>query len=486
MQENTSLKKKAFSGFAWQFAERMCAQFVSMLVAIVLARMLTPDDYSVIGIVTIFFTFCNILITGGFNTSLIQKKDADFIDYSTILYATLVMSVLLYGVMFFCAPWISQLYNKPELILIIRVMGITFFVDSLKSVLSAYVSSTMQFRKFFYSTIIGTVLSAFIGIYLAYKGYGPWALVVQQMSNTFIDTLILFFTTRFKVLFVFSVERFKRLFSYSWKLFVASIISVIYEEIVPLIVGLKYTSSDLSYYSKGKSFPNLIGSTINSAISTVIFSVMSKLQDQKEMILETTRLYIRVSSYVIFPVMLGFFAVARSFVLLLLTDKWILTVPYIQIFCVSSMFNVVQNGNLQAIKAIGRSDISLKLEVIKKSLYLVVIVLFVMFSNNPITLAFTSIVCTMIALAVNTYPNRELIGYRYRYQFEDIVPNLLISVAMALVVYCMNSLSFAPGFLLVLQIAAGIVIYVLLSVLTKNRNFYYLLNTLNEMAGGKL
>lgn len=485
MQKSSDLKKLAFSGFAWQFAERMCAQLVSMIVAIVLARMLTPDDYSVIGIVTIFFTFCNILITGGFNTSLIQKKDADFIDYSTILYATLIMAIMLYGVMFFSAPWIASLYSKPELTLIIRVMGITFFADSLKSVLSAYVSSTMQFRKFFYSTIIGTVLSAFIGIYLAYKGFGPWALVIQQMSNTFIDTLILFVTTKFKVLFVFSIERFKVLFNYSWKLFVASIISVIYEEIVPLIVGLKYTSTDLSYYSKGKSFPNLIGSTINSAISTVIFSVMSKLQDQKEMILETTRLYIRVSSYVIFPVMLGFFAVSKSFVLLLLTDKWIACVPYIQIFCVSSMFNVVQNGNLQAIKAIGRSDISLKLEVIKKSLYLIVIVVFVLFSKNPIMLALTSIVCTMIALAVNTYPNRELIGYRYRYQLSDIGPNLLISSLMGMIVLSMNVFELSPGLLLALQFFAGVLVYVVLSMLTKNSNFYYLLDTLKEMAGFK-
>lgn len=484
MQENKGLKKKVFNGFAWQFAERISAQVVSLVVSIILARLLSPDDYSVIGIVTIFFAFCNTLLTGGLNTALIQKKDTDLEDYSTILYVSLSISFVLYIIMFLCAPQIAVIYHKSELVPIIRVMGVTFFVVALKSVLSAYVASTMQFKKFFFSTIIGTIISAFIGIWLAMKGYGPWALVWQLMSNTIIDTIVLFYTTKFKVLLCFSYERFKTLFNYGWKLFVASIISVIYEEIVPLIVGLKYSNVDLSYYTKGKSFPRLIESTINSTISTVLFSAMSKLQDQKDKILEVTRLYISVSSYVVFPIMIGFFSVADKFVLIVLTEKWLPIVPYIQIFCVSCMFNVIQTGNLQAIKAIGRSDISLKLEVLKKSLYLVVIVVFVALSKSPIALGFTSIICTMIASSINTFPNRKLIGYSYSLQISDIVPNLLIAVMMGLLVWSMGNINISAFILLPVQILAGMSAYVVLSILTKNRNFYYILSLFKSFVRG--
>lgn len=480
-QENDSLKRSAFSGFVWKFAERIGAQLVSLIVSIVLARILLPKDYSVVSIVTIFFAFCNVFITGGLNTALIQKKDADQEDYSTIFWVNIIISAILYIVMFIMAPVIAFAYDNELLIPIIRVMGITFFINGIKAVLSAYISSTLQFKKSFYSTLMGIIVSAIIGIYMAVKGYGAWALVAQQMSNSLIDTIILFITTKFHVKFMISIKRLKELLSFGSKIFVATFISVLYDQINPLIVGLKFTSNDLAYYTKGRSFPLLLNDTITGSLSAVLFPVISKKQDDKQSVLSMTRRYIGIASYVVFPIMLGFFAVAESFVRVVLTEKWLFAVPYIQIFCFSYMFNIIQTGNLEAIKAIGRSDIILKLEIIKKTLYFVVILLFVWLTDSPQMLAVSSIVCTLIATIVNTVPNRSLIGYRYRDQIKDIFPNLFLASIMGFVVLIMNEIQISPLFMLIAQFLVGAILYVALSFVTKNDNFMYLLNMLKQM-----
>jgi len=198
-----SLRTKAFSSAIWKFMERLIAQCVSLVVSIILARILDPTDYSVVSIVTIFFAFCNVFISGGLNAALIQKKNATVEDYSTVLFTTMILASILYGVMFFTAPLIADLYNKTILVSVIRIMALTFFINAFKSVLSAYTSSNLQFKKFFFSTIVGTIVSAFVGIYMAIKGYGAWALVAQQMTNSLLDTVILYFTTKFKVVFTF-------------------------------------------------------------------------------------------------------------------------------------------------------------------------------------------------------------------------------------------------------------------------------------------
>ena len=454
---SNNLKNKAFSGMIWKFMERICAQVVSLIVSIVLARILMPDDYSIVSIVTIFFTFCNVFISGGLNTALIQKKDADVEDYSTVLHTSMFVALILYMVMFFLAPSIANLYSKQILIPVIRIMSLTFFINAFKSVLSAYTSSNLQFKKFFFSTIVGTIISAFVGIYMAINGYGAWALVAQQMTNSLLDTLILYLTTKYRIIFKVSFKKLKSLFSYGWKIFVSSIISVIYDQINPLIVGVKYTSKDLAYYSKGQSYPGLINSTISDTLQSVLFPIMSKVQDNKEMVLSVTRKYIKVASYVIFPMMIGLFSVSDIFVEVVLTEKWLPIVPYIQIFCFSYMLNIIQVGNLQAIKAIGRSDIKLILEIVKKSFYLIIIILFVILSKNPIVLALSSIVCTVFATVVNTYPNRKLLGYKYKYQLSDLLPNLIISIIMGIVVYLMKYIQISKFLILILQVFIGVI-----------------------------
>lgn len=479
-EEHSGLKQKAFGGFLWTFGERVGAQLVSLIVSIVLARLLLPADYAIIGVVTIFFNFANVIIASGLNTALIQKKDSTLTDYSTILFTSVAVSVLIYFILFFTAPLIAAAYEIELLIPVIRIMSLALIVNAVKSILTAYISNTLQFKKLFMSTIAGTLISAVVGISMAMTGFGVWALVAQQMINAVAGTIVLFAVTRFKVLWTFSVQSFKELFGYGWKIFVTSIITVLYDEINPIIVGLRFSAVDLSFYTKGKSFPSLLNSTIGNTLSTVLFPVMSKVQDDMSAVLSITRKYIRVASYLIFPLMCGFFAISESFVRLLLTEKWISAVPYIQIFCLSYMFDIIQIGNLQTIKAIGRSDISLILEIIKKSSYFVVICAFIFFSNSPVMLAVSSIVCTLVATVINTFPNRKLIGYKYRYQLADILPNLLISLVMGAVVLLLNKLSISPLWLLLLQVLVGALSYILLSVITKNQNFAYLCSTLKQ------
>ncbi len=471
--ENQNLKKKSVSGVFWKLSERLAAKLVSLVVSIILARLLTPDDYSVVGIVSIFFVFANVFISGGFNTALIQKKEIDTYDYSSVLHISMFAAIVLYVALFFSAPIIASLYNQKILIAVIRIMGITLFINAFKSVLCAYISRELKFKSFFMATIGGTVFSALIGIYMAYLGFGPWALVAQQMSNSIIDTLILFFTTKFKIVYKISFSRLKTLFRYGWKIFVSSIISVVYDEINPLVIGLKFSGADLSFYTKGRSFPYLINTTLGDTFSAVLFPVMAKIQDKKDVMLQYTRRFLRLSSFVVFPAMIGFFAVADNFVLTVLTQKWLPAVIYIRIFCLVFMFNIIQKGNLEVVKASGRSDLILKMEIIKKTCYFIVIVLFLIFTDAPEMLAVACLVNTLIATIVNTFPNRKIIGYSYRLQILDLLPNLITSIIMGLCILMVGLLPINKLVLLILQIILGCAVYVTLNFIAKNKDLYY-------------
>ena len=477
MHNSVELKNKAISGVIWKGLERVAAQLVSAVVGVVLARILIPEDYSIVSIVSIFFTFCNIFISGGLNTALIQKKDADTVDYSTILITNLAMAIFMYLIMFFSAPLIARIYQKDLLIPTIRIMALTFFINGYKSVVSAKITSDLKFRKFFWSTFIGTAISAVVGIYMALNGYGPWALVAQQMTNSFIDALILTFTSGIRFSLVFSWHRFKRLFSFGGRILLSSIINQIYNQTKPLIVGIKFSTVDLAYYNKGKTYPELIANIGNDTLSSSLFPALSKVQDDKDAVLAMVRRFMQLSSFFVFPTMFGFLAVSESFVRIVLTEKWLPIVPYLMIFCISDMFKPIQTGNLQAIRAIGRSDIFLKLEIIKKSMYFVIILLFVLFTDSPILLAISGILTSLLASLINTFPNRKLIGYGYWKQLQDLGPNFLIAAAMGVGVYFMKYLPINLYLLTLLQIVTGILIYVGINYVTKNSSMFYAIST---------
>lgn len=481
MQIENNIKKKAVSGAIWKFLERMSAQLVSMIVAIILARLLEPEDYSVVSIVTIFFTFANVFITSGFNVALIQKKEPDAEEYSSALYLSVGMAVLLYAVLFFCAPIIAGLYERPMLIRVVRTMGLILPVNALKAIVCAYISSNLQFRKFFFATLVGTLASAVIGIVMAYAGAGPWALVTQQMTNTIIDTLILCATTRMPLVAYISGKKIREMFRYSWKVFTSSVIDVIYQEVNPLFIGLKYTGTDLAFYSKGKSFPCLLATVCNSTLSAVLFPVLAKFQDDRDELLRCLRRFTQIATFVVFPALLGFLAVSDNFVMLLLTEKWLPAAKYIRIFCVGSLMVSVEAGNRETLKALGRSDIFLKYEVIKKVFYFSIIGLCIFLTDSPVGVAYSAIGCTAVILIAALVSNARVLGYSIRCQLEDFLPNLACSCVMCIGVQMVDIGSNSVGAELALQILVGIIVYIGVCALTRNESFRYIWNIVKQM-----
>ncbi len=461
------LGHNAINSFIWKFLERTIAGFVTIVVSVILGRILTPQDYSLVGIITVFFSIANIFISGGLNTALVQKKDADVEDYSTVLIVNVSLSLVLYAVLFLTAPMIASVYRIDQLVLLIRVMALTLIINAVKSVVCAYISNRLEFRKFFMATIVGTLISAGVGICMALNGCGAWALVAQQMVNAFVDTVILLMVTRIHFEIRLSVNRMKRLLGFGYKMFLSSMINEVYENVSPLIIGIKYQVTDLAYYSKGQLYPKYVNSVISDTFSAVLFPVMAKLQDDRKRLLYYTRSFIKTGAYFLFPMMIGFMAISDSFIQVVLTDKWLPASLYMKFFCVGYMFDILTRGNLQAVKALGRSDVHLILNIIKKIAYTIVIVLFLFLTDSPDKFAVAVIVNSLIAVIINAIPNIRLLGYSIQMQFSDMLPPLAMAVMMGIPVYLLNSLKIAMGLRMVLQIAVGFILYLGISLIFK-------------------
>lgn len=330
--------KNIVSNFIWRFAERCGAQLVSFVVSIVLARILAPEDYGTIALVTVFTAILQVFVDSGLGTALIQKKDADDLDFSSVFYFNFSICLVLYAVMFIVAPYIAIFYEDMTLTSVIRVLSLTIVISGVKGIQQAYVSRNMLFKRFFFSTIGGTIFSAFLGIGLAFSGCGVWALVAQQLSNTMIDTLILWITVKWKPKKEFSWKRLRTLFSYGWKLLVSSLLDTVYNNLRNLIIGKMYSSADLAYYNQGDKFPKIIVTNINTSIDSVLLPTMSNEQDDRNRIKSMTRRAIKTSIYVMAPLMMGLAFCAESIVELVLTDKWLPCVPFLRLFCITYMF----------------------------------------------------------------------------------------------------------------------------------------------------
>jgi O-antigen/teichoic acid export membrane protein len=476
MSDNQSLRKKTISGALWKFGERVSGQIVSFIVSIILARLLLPEDYGIIALVAVFITICDKLVVSGFATSLIQKKDADNLDFSTVFFFSLGMSLFLYALLFFGAPLLADFYSaydRAMLIAVIRVMGIQIIATAVNSVQLAYISRTMQFKKTLCSSLIATVLSAVVGIWMAYNGYGVWALVAQYCVNVVTVMIVLWIVVRWRPDFAFSVERFKSLFAYGWKIFAASIIKVLYNDLRSLVIGKFYTAEDLAFYNKGQSFPQLVESNVSGTIESVLFPAISKRQTSKEDMLAILRRAIKTSTYILMPLLAGLAAVAEPVILILLTDKWLPSVPYMQIICFTFMLMPIEIDNLQAIKAMGRSDLALKLEIIKKIIGVSLLIASIPFGVMAITISL--LVGAVINAIVDAIPNNKLLGYGVGKQFVDILPALLMSAVMFACVYPLKMLPLGYVPVLGLQIVVGMAVYVVLSLLTKNESMRYIL-----------
>lgn len=458
--------------------ERCGAQLVSVAVSFIIARRLDPSVYGLVAKVTIITSILLVFVDSGMANSLIQKKEPDDLDFSSVFFFNVAFCLVLYVGLFFAAPLIARGYKQPELTAIIRVLGLTVVVAGVKNVQQAYVSKTMQFKRFFFATLGGTLVSAVIGIVMAYRDFGVWALVAQQLSNVTINTCVLWLTVGWRPKKMFSFERLRALLGYGWKILASGLLDTVYNKLREIIIALFYTDADLAFYNRGNAIPNLIVENINSSIDSVLLPVLSSEQDRRDQVRDMTRRAIKISSYVIMPLMMGLAVCAEPMVRFLLTDKWMPCVPYLRIFCFTYAFYPLHTANLNAIKAMGRSDLFLALETVKKLIGIAALLLTM--RRGVYAMALSLPVVSVLSQIINAWPNRKLLGYSYLNQLTDLLPIMAISVLMGAGVYAVSLLGLSDIVTLVIQVPLGAAMYIAASVCFKIDSFAYLLETVKK------
>lgn len=477
------IKGKVLINLIWRFAERCGSQGVTLIISVVLARLLTPEDFGKITLVMVFTAILQVFVDSGLGSALIQKKEADDLDFSSVFYFNFIVCITLYIGMFIAAPIIADFYNDNTLVPVIRAISLTIVFSGVKGIQQSYVSRNMMFKSFFFSTLGGIIFSAFLGIGMAYSGFGVWALVIQQLSNTAIDTMILWITVKWRPKKMFSWHRLKGLLVFGWKLLVSSLIDTVYNNLRNLIIGKLYTSVDLAYYNQGDRFPKVIVTNINTSIDSVLLPAMSKEQDDIIHIKNMTRRSIKTSTYIMAPLMMGLAFCAEPLVRLILTDKWLSCVPYLQIFCITYMFYPIHTANLNAIKAMGRSDLFLKLEIVKKTIGMILLLSTMWF--GVMAIAYSLLVSTFTSMVINSWPNRKLLNYSLKEQLIDILPGIATAVLMGVLISFIQLFNLPTLVTLIFQGLLGVTIYIGLSAILKLESFEYLFGMVKNFISKK-
>lgn len=465
-------RKSVIASLLWKFLERCSVQVVSFVVTIVLARILCPEDYGLIALVMVFINISSVLVEGGLNTALIQKKNASQIDFSTIFYTSLSMALFLYLVLYWGAPFIAKFYGKEQLIPIVRLLGFSLFFYAINSVQKAYLIKNLLFKNLFFSGFGAVLLSGVLGVYMAKSGFGVWALVTQSVVSQIATTLVMWFTVKWRPTWEFSWDSFRQLFGFGSKILFTNFMISFFVNIRNLIIGKVYSAASLAYFDRGKQFPSLIIDNINSSIQSVLFPVLADQQNSKSSVKQIVRRSIKTSTYIIFPLVIGLAVSADPLVRFLLTDKWVGAIPFIQIFCMMYLLMPMQIANMEAIKALGHSGTSLKLETIKKIIELLILIITVPIGVYAI--AWGLVVYNLFSIFINTYPNKKLLEYDLSSQIKDVIPALLVSLAMGIIIILFNQLEIASWMKFVADVIIGIVVYLFLSIVFKLDAFMYL------------
>lgn len=454
-------------------------QLTTFIVTIVLARILSPDEFGIIAIIIIFVNLANVIVEGGLTAALIQKKEADNIDFSTIFTCSLGLSVLLYVVLFISAPYISDFYNDNKLIEVIRILSLIVIPCSINSIQKAYVSRNLLFGRMFICSLISVLISGVIGVLMAYGGFGIWALVAQTILNQILVTILMFIFIKWRPKFLFCKERFGSLFDFGWKIFLSNFIIAIYEDIRGLLIGKIYNPSALAFFDRGKQFPSLIMGNINTSIQTVLFPTFAAEQDNTAKVKKMMRSATQVSCFVVFPLLLYLFISAEPLVKVLLTDKWLPSVPFIRIFAIAFILMPIQSSNMIAIKSLGYSNITLNLEIIKKIIE--AIILIVSFQYSVYIVASGVLLYNFICLFINLYPNKRLLDYSVKEQIFDVLPIFIISITASFLSYWLLYLSIPLIVILFLQAIVGLMIYITLSYYFKVEAFIIICQTIQGL-----
>jgi len=478
---HVNIKKTVLSGLSWKMMETIAVNGVQALIYLILARLLMPEDFGVVALVGVFVAVSSVLVNSGLGTALIQSKQADETDYSTVLYFSLFISCALYLVIFITAPLIAEFYNKPVIVSVLRIYSISIILFAINGVQKSILLRELKFKKIFLAGAIPVFFSGAISIAMATLGFGVFALVFNNVFLGLFGTITFFIMMKWKPKRVFSKKRLRELFTFSYKILIANLIETGYTSLFPLLIGKSFNSGALGYYHNGRQMPNLVASSINASITSVIFPIYSRYQNDKEKLKSMVRQSIIVSNFVIFPIMTLLAAVAKPLVTVVLTEKWLPSVPYLQLFCVVYGLHHLHNINLQAISAIGRSDVFLRYQIIKKVIGITLLICTL--PLGVIAIVIGQVFTAAISVIINIRPNVIWLNYSVTEQLMDFLPYLLISILMYGGVYIIGMLEFGVLTTLMLQTIAGVCLYISVALVSKLKGLQSIIEIINMYFG---
>lgn len=474
------MKHQIASGFIWSLSERLVAQGIMLIVSMVLARMIEPTEYGIVSIVTIFVTFADIFVTGGFGSALVQRKSADVSDYNTAFSVSLIVSIVLYLILFCVSDNVGIFFNMKELSAVLKVMGLRLPIASINTVQHSIVQRKMEFKKFFFATLMGTVVSAYVGIYLAYSGYGVWALVGQYMSNTLIDTIVLLAIEKWKPKFQISIRKARSILDFGWKVFLQKLSYTFVGNVQGLVIGKHFSPEELAFYNNGIQVPNVVLTNIYDTLGKVLFPAISKVQDDEDKKKDLIRVSVSLATFFLAPIAIGLIIIGKPLIYVMYTEKWVACVPFLQIFCVRFLTRPLTTILQQAVFAIGRSDIVLKIDTVANVMMLGMLAITVFMQKGVVWVALGILPAVVVGAIIYMWVGKKYFGYSLKEQCMDMVPSYLCATIMGVVTNLVAFLTDDSIVLLLFQIIVGIVSYFTITAILNRKTLNVVLKLMSN------
>ena len=475
--------KNIVKNLTWKFTEKIGIQLVNLIIQIILTRVLLPEDYANVALIMVFVQLANLIVQSGLGSALVQKKNVDTRDFSTVFYLCVAFAIFLYILLYIFSPTIARFYDLDMLSELLRVQAVILFPCAINTVQIAYLSRNMEFSKNFIASIVACIMSGIAGILAAYMGLGIWAIVICNVTNQIVLTVVLWFTVKWRPTIEFSVTSLKEMFHFGWKLLISSVMNMFYGNIQTLVIGKIFSSKMLGYYNRGELMGTTVMSAVNNAISSVMLPVLSKYQDNIDAFKVLYRRILTLDCFFSFPIMFGLASVAQPLIVILFTEKWLPAVPFMMMICISRAFDPVHVTNLEAILALGRSDITLRLEIIKKGLG--VTLMLITYKMGIFVFVGSNILLAILSTIINAYPNIKAFNYSLKEQLKDILPCLALSVIMFILTYSITMTDLNEWIMIAIQIVLGVTVYVAGCLIFKIQTFKYVWNYIKKVRLGK-
>lgn len=463
--QQESLKNKTIKGVGWSAADALLGQGVTFIVGLVLARLLSPDEYGLIGICLIFTTVLNGIVDSGFSNALIRKKKVTDEDYNTMFTTNMAISIVLYVLLFISAPLVSDFFHRIELTALVRVTGLILFLNALSITQVTILTKNIDFKTKTKASLVSAIISGVIGIAMAFMGYGVWSLVAQQLSKQLLYTLCLWVLSKWWPKFTFYKDSFKYMWGFGWKLLASGILNNVWNQLYQVVIGRCYTSSTLGHYTRANEYASIFSSNLTLIVQRVSYPVLAEIQDDKERMVQGYRKVIKITMFVTAVCMISLGAVSEPLIYTLIGTKWQEAATYLPLICISMSLYPLHAINLNILQVLGRSDIFLYLEILKKIVGIVPIVIGIFCGIYFMLL--TSILTGVISLYLNTWYTGKTLNYSFWKQLRDIAPSYFTALVIALAVYFLKYLSLPYYVVLMLQIIVGLVACITISEIFK-------------------